>query len=126
MLNNIRKKKFADNLHYREINQVMSSAPPIPVEERIAIEKNLPTFRYSRQIKKKLKPFKVDQIVGAKDKENKWWLARILHVHNTPNASHVWYYVYFEGWGSAHNEWINSSTYRVRAYNPRRHFLKRS
>ncbi len=125
MLNNIRRKKFIENLGFREINKVISSMPPIAPELRAAIEQKLPMFRRSRQIKKTLKPFRVDQVVGAKDKENKWWLARILHAHNTPNSPDMWYYVHFEGWGHSADEWIHSRTYRVRDFNPRRHFLKR-
>lgn len=125
MINNIRHNKLYNNLHFREINKVISNLPPISAEDRIVIENKLPMFRYSKQIKKTPNPFKVDQIVGAKDKENKWWLARILHVYSTPNSPYYWYYVYFEGWGHAHNEWINSKTFRVRYYNPRKHFLKK-
>ena len=125
MIDNIRNKKYSDNLYFRDVNANNSNTPPIPVEQRKLIESGLPQFKYSRQIKKPIKPFVVNQIVGAKDKENKWWLSRILHVHEQPDSANYWYYVRFEGWGALYDEWINSKTYRVRAYNPRKHFLKR-
>ena len=124
MIDNIRNKKYSDNLYFRDVNNNNSNTPPIPVEQRKLIESMLPQFKYSRQIKKPIKPFVVKQIVGAKDKENKWWLSRILHVHEQPDSANYWYYVRFEGWGELHDEWINSKTYRVRAFNPRKHFLK--
>jgi len=125
MIDNIRKNKHSDNLWFRDVNINISNTPPIPVEERKLIESKLPQFNYSKQIKKAMKPFAVNQIVGAKDKENRWWLSRILHVHDSSDSENYWYHVRFEGWGSLHDEWINNKTYRVRAYNPRKHFLKR-
>lgn len=126
MLKNIKEKKFLDNLGFRNVINSVSTMPPIDPEIRIAIEKNLPMFRNNRQLKRTLKPFKVDQIIGAKDKENKWWMARVLHAYHPENSHDTWYYVHFEGWGHSHNEWINGLSYRVREFNPRKHFLKRT
>lgn len=125
MLNNIKKGNYKDNIHFREINIAVNNIPPISAEERIAIEEKLPQFNYSRQIKKNQKPFNVGEIVGAKDKENKWWLARVLHRHDAPDCADYWYYIRFENCGSMHDEWISSKTFRVRYYNPKKHFLKR-
>lgn len=124
MIDNIRKKVAWDNIGFREIHNV-ARAPPIPIEERIVIEQTLPQLNYERQIKKAAPKFKVGQIVGAKDKENKWWLSRILHVYDTPKKNSYWYYVRFEGWGKEHDEWIDGSSYRVRQFNSRKHFLKK-
>jgi hypothetical protein len=66
----------------------------------------------------------VGQIVGAKDQERKWWMARILYVFEDPNYPYPWYYVHFEGWGEIHNEWI-SSPFRIKNFNPRRDILRR-
>ena len=79
------------------------------------------------ELKVKRKPppkFEVGQIVGAKDKERKWWMARILYVFIDPDYPYPWYYVHFEGWRDVHNEWI-SSPFRIKKFNPRRDFLKR-
>lgn len=125
MINNIRKGIYKNNIHFRESNTMVSNIPPMPVEERLNIEEKLPQYRYSRQIKKKQKPFNVGEIVGAKDKENKWWLARVLHRHEAPDCTDYWYYIRFENHGPMHDEWISSKTYRVRYFNPKKHFLKR-
>ena len=124
MLYNI-KKATQDNIHFRYVNENIRKYPPIPIEERIVLEKKLKFARFSYQVKKKHEPFQVGQIVGAKDKEMKWWLSRILHVHNEPTKAGYWYYIRFEGWGPMHDEWIYSETYRVRWFNPRKHFLKK-
>lgn len=125
MLNNIRMGKIGDNIHFREVQDVIHNMPPMSVEDRITIEKKLPQFRYTRQIKKAPSKFKVGMIVGAKDKENRWWLSRVLHIHNDPKSQNYWYYIHFEGWPDACNEWINGKTYRVRYFNAKKHFLKR-
>ena len=126
MLKNIKLGLYEENLHFRDVSIEISNIPPMPTEERLLIERKLPQFNYSKQIKKNVKPFTVNQIVGAKDKENNWWLSRVLHVYDAPHDNIYWYYIRFEGWGEIHDEWINSRTYRVREYNPRKHFLKRS
>lgn len=74
--------------------------------------------------KKKSIKFEVGQIVGARDQESKWWMARILYVFEDPNYPYPWYYVHFEGWKDLQNEWI-SSPFRIKNFNPRRDFLKR-
>ncbi len=125
MIHNIVANKANDNIVFREITKPLSKLPPISTEDRLYIEKNLPHYNYSRQIKKTLPKFKVGQIVGAKDKENNWWLSRVLHVYDTPRKNSYWYYIRFEGWGKHHDEWICSDTYRVRFFNSRKHFLKK-
>ena len=124
MISNIKNNNYMENIYFREATYAVSNVPPMSVTERMSIEENLPQFRYSRQIKKKQAPFNVDDIVGAKDKENKWWLARILHRFDAPETEDYWYYVRFENHGPLHDEWICSKTYRVRYFNPKKHFLK--
>lgn len=125
MLNNIKCGIFSDNIYFREIDTFASNIPPISIEERLTIEEKLPQFMHSKQIKKKQKPFNVGEIVGAKDKENKWWLARVLHRHDASDCADYWYYIRFENCDAIHDEWISSKTFRVRYFNPKRHFLKR-
>ena len=125
MLYNIRSKNPLNNINFRETSASIHKIPPISVENRAIIEKTLPHFRNIRQMKKDPPVFKVDQIVGARDSENKWWLSRVLHVHNDPQSNHYWYYIHFEGFNAMNREWINSKTYRVRRFNSKKHFLKR-
>lgn len=125
MLHNITNRMIHDNIHFRSVNENIQKYPPLSTESRIILEKKVKYMRYSYQAKKKRTPFEIGQIVGAKDKEMKWWLSRILHVHNEPNRSGYWYYIRFEGWGPIHDEWIYSETYRVRWFNARKHFLKK-
>lgn len=125
ILHNIKFNSVVDNIHFRHIEQDIECFPPIPPEERIILENKIKYMRFNYQAKKKQDAFKVGQIVGAKDKENKWWLSRILHVYNDHQRDGFWYYVRFEGWGELHDEWIYSETYRVRRFNSRKHFLKK-
>ena len=125
MLYNITNGKLQDNMHFRFVEHDIQKFPPMPAEDRIALEKKIKYMRFSYQAKKKHDAFKVGQIVGAKDKENKWWLSRIIHVFNDPERPGFWYYVRFEGWGSMNDEWIYSETYRVNWFNPRKHQLKK-
>ena len=124
MLSNIKNNRIAENIYFRDITYTLSNIPPMPNNERIAIEQKLPQFRHLKQIKKKQKPFNVDEIVGAKDKENKWWLSRVLHRFDTPDTEDYWYFIRFENHSPLHDEWICSKTYRVRRFNPKKHFLK--
>jgi hypothetical protein len=125
MLWNIQKGKLSDNIHFRYVEENVRKYPPIPEHERLLIERKVKYITYSYQAKKKHDAFRVGQIVGAKDKENKWWLSRVLHVFNDEERAGYWYYIRFEGWGVLHDEWIYSETYRVRYYNSRKHFLKK-
>jgi hypothetical protein len=130
ILHNITTKKSYKNIHFRIIKKIFNNNPPISEDIRKNIESTLPQFRYCRQacnlLKNNIKKFKIDQIVGARDKNNKWWMSRILHVYNDPNSKFSWYYVHFEGWSKCDREWICSSSYSVRVFNPRKHILKRS
>lgn len=125
LLNNITNNKLHDNIHFRYVNEKIQKYPSLTPEEEAIIENKVKYMRFSYQSKKKHEPFKVGQIVGAKDKEMKWWLSRILHIHNDVERDGYWYYVRFEGWGALHDEWINSETFRVKWFNPRKHYLKK-
>lgn len=116
---------FHDLCYYHEVTYCINTLPPISAEERIIIEKTLPQFRQPSMSKKTADPFSVDELVGAKDKENKWWLARVLHRYSPANSPDYWYYIRFENCGPSHDEWICSRSYRVRHYNPKKHFLRR-
>lgn len=125
ILDNIENDLTKDNIHFRYINENIRKYPQIPAEDKIALEKKIKHMRFSYQVRKARTPFKVGQIVGAKDKEDKWWLSRVLHVHDDMEKSGYWYYIRFEGWGELHDEWIYSESFRVNWFNPRKHFLKK-
>ena len=125
MLFNLKNNKLKENYHFRVITETIKKFPPLTIEERTILENKLKFTRYSYQAKKKRKPFIVDQIVGAKDKENNWWLSRILGVYNDKERDGYWYYVRFEGWLKKHDEWIYSESFRINTFNPKKHFLKK-
>ena len=125
MLTNIKNNR--SNIFYTDLNLLLDNKPPISAEDRIILEKQCTSVvKLNSKFKKIIKPFKEGEIVGAKDKENKWWLSRVLHVFQHKDSENYWYYIRFEGWSSLHDEWINSKTFRVRAFNSKKHFLKRS
>jgi hypothetical protein len=130
MIYNILHCRSCDNIHFRVIQPIVTKYPPIPEDIRKNIELKLPQFKYSKQMQslsnKQPPQFKVDQIVGCRDITHRWWLSRVLHVHNDSNSKFYWYYVHFEGWPKCSREWICSSSYSIRKFNPKRHILKRS
>lgn len=125
MIYNIIELKSINNINYRNINPIVSKYPPINIEERISIEKNLPQFRKQNQFKKNPNIFKVDEIVGVKSDENKWNLGRVLHKFIDKSTGYSWYYVKIEGTSDICNFWINSITYRIQKFKPRKHLLYR-
>jgi hypothetical protein len=79
--------------------------------------------RVKRQSKLRLIPkFEEGEIVGAKDKEGKWWMSKVLKVFT--HLEHNMYYVEFLGWGTKFNEFITDS-YRIARFNPRIHIYYR-
>jgi hypothetical protein len=128
MLNNIKKRRSGENIHFRVVNNKVSNIPPMSEEDRITIETKLPHMRFSRQIKKKKNIFVLGEIVGCRDKNNNWWMAEVKHIHIDENYSGYWYYVEFKGWnltGNIFSEWISSEGFCIKKYNPRKHHLKR-
>lgn len=77
---------------------------------------------HEEEIRKRLnsKPAKyvVGDIVGAQDKEGRWWMSRVLAVFNYMQQ-HM-YYIEFLGWGETFNEFIVSPL-RIQWYNPKKH-----
>jgi hypothetical protein len=129
MINNIKRKSCNEsynmNILHRNIYKVSSKYPPINSEERINIEQNLPQFRKLKQFKKHPISFNVDEIVGVKSVENKWFLGRVLHKYTDITTGNDWYYVKIEGMPDICNFWINSITYRIQKFKSKKHFLSR-
>jgi hypothetical protein len=63
------------------------------------------------------------EIIGAQDKEGKWWMAQILEFWYY-NKNYM-YYVSFIGWGEDFDEFI-TSRHRIRKYDSRRHRMYRN
>jgi hypothetical protein len=69
------------------------------------------------------KRFSIGEIVGAKDKENHWWMAKILY-HAYHDGKHI-YYVEFLNWGKEFNEFICDG-HRLQKFNKYKHNYYRS
>jgi len=122
----ILNKTLSDDI---EVGMTMN----ISEEEKLALEKKAMYLEsqleyingYPREeVEKKERKFSVNEIIGARDKEGKWWLSRILSKFNDPVSGIQWYYVHFHGWSHDHNEWIGDS-HKIKKFNPRKHILKR-
>lgn len=74
---------------------------------------------YIRKMSKKTPPaYEVGEIIGAKDKEGRWWMSKVLARYEYQG----WpvYYVEFINWGDKFNEFI-ADGFRLRKYNPKIH-----
>ena len=133
ILNILRKLKYGN---LKEINEILNfrvkkdrihRLPPLSVEKKLAIKERVENTKYTKQpLRKQKKYFEVGEMVGARDKENKWWLAKILDVYTHDSYPDIWYYVHFEGWSNLHDEFIPSSTFRIRKYYHNKYKYKRS
>jgi hypothetical protein len=83
---------------------------------------NIEDLKNQRIQLRTLPKFDEDEIVGAKDKEGRWWMSKILKVFK--HMEHNMYYVEFLGWGPKFNEFIVDS-YRISYFNPRKHIYYR-
>jgi hypothetical protein len=75
-------------------------------------------IEWRKKAKKQTPKYEVNEIVGAKDKEGKWWMSRVLSVFTC--QEHTVYYVEFLGWGDKFNEFISDS-YRIEYFKPKKH-----
>ena len=77
---------------------------------------------HAEEVRKRLnaKPPKyvVGEIVGAQDKEGKWWMSQVLATFSYL-GQHI-YYVTFLGWGEQFNEFI-ISPFKIQWFNPKKH-----
>ncbi len=71
-----------------------------------------------KNAKKQAPQYEKDEIIGAKDKEGRWWMAKVLAVYEY--NLHVVYYVEFCGWGEKFNEFI-SDGFRLQKFSPKKH-----
>jgi hypothetical protein len=75
-------------------------------------------IEYRRNLRRKPPQFELNEIVGAKDKEGRWWLSKVLAIYSC--GKHSVYYVEFAGWGDQFNEFI-VDRYRIEKFKPKKH-----
>lgn len=118
-------KLFNDKL-YANIQDETIFYPTLPQEWIIQQVKDYQAKMKEVQIRKAAKRpaprYSRGEIVGAKDKENKWWLAEVLDVLQFDGRNA--YYVEFKGWGEKFNEVIIDG-FRIEKYNRKKHMYFR-
>jgi hypothetical protein len=116
---------FTDLIYDKLSNELF--VPVIPedwIQQKIVEYKNsLNTMLTHQMFNKKINIYTKKEIVGAKDKEGRWWMAQILAVYNYNN--HYVYYVEFLGWGEKFNEFITDKM-RLSKFNKKKHNYFRS
>jgi hypothetical protein len=75
-------------------------------------------IEYRKRAKRVPPKYEVAEIVGAKDKEGRWWMSKVLAVYDY--QGHSAYYVEFLGWGEKFNEFIIDG-FRIEKFNPKKH-----
>lgn len=89
------------------------------INEKIKIYQNkCRELEIKKRLKDKSYKYEKGEIVGAKDKEGRWWMSRIIEIFNY--NQHYIYYVEFLGWGEKFNEFI-TDRFRIARYNPLKH-----
>lgn len=120
--NKIFSDKMYDNISNRSTpGEIYISKDEIDLFTEIYNREVADRVKKLNSLRKPLK-FEEEEIVGAKDKEGKWWMAKILKIYSY--KEHNVYYVEFLGWGSKFNEFI-TDTYRIERFNPRKHIYYR-
>jgi hypothetical protein len=125
LYNKIFNDKMYDDMNY------VKAADSFALSDKDVLEL---TKKYNHDVAERIKQqkslrvapkFEENEIVGAKDKEGKWWMSRVLKVYEHPAfPNQSVYYVEYLGWGSAFNDFITNS-YCIARYNPRAHIYYR-
>lgn len=112
---------FNDNL-YHDIKFTKEVMEPLTKQDIETLTTSMQEQIRQQQIQRRvnLKPpkYAVNEIIGAQDKEGRWWMSQVLAVLSCHNQ-HV-YYVSFLGWGELFNEFI-ATPYRLNKFNPKKH-----
>ena len=112
---------FTDNLYKEENLKYMYIPTPDAdwVKEKIKeYNDEMENINIRKNAKKAPPKYAKNEIVGAKDKEGRWWMSKILHVCEYQGS--VVYLVEFIGWGEKFNEFI-SDGFRINKFNPKKH-----
>lgn len=112
---------FTDNLYSKELASYVF-VPTLPDEWKLEKIKEYQEYMQQVSIRKNAKKaapkYEMGEIVGAKDKEGRWWMSKVLALFEV-NA-HIVYYVEFIGWGEKFNEFI-ADGFRIQKFNPKKH-----
>jgi hypothetical protein len=112
---------FNDKM-YNDVGDSNIFEPVLPIEwinEKIKIYQDKHReIEFKKILKDKSYKYEKGEIIGAKDKEGRWWMSRIIEIF-TYNQHSV-YYVEFLGWGENFNEFI-VDRFRIDRYNPIKH-----
>ena len=71
-----------------------------------------------KNAKKPAPKYAANEIIGAKDKEGRWWMSKVLNVFDY--QGNIVYFIEFIGWGEKFNEFI-SDGFRLCKFNPKKH-----
>lgn len=110
---------FTDKLYANELATYVF-VPVLTEEwksEKIKEYQQLLRQIYARKNAKKNAPkYEIEEIIGARDKEGRWWMSKVLAIFNYQNS--IVYYIEFIGWGERFNEFI-SDGFRIQKFNPK-------
>jgi hypothetical protein len=112
---------FNDNL-YHDIKFTKEVMEPLTAQDlemlTTSMREQIRQQQIQRQVNLKPPKYAVNEIIGAQDKEGRWWMSQVINVLSCHNQ-HV-YYVSFLGWGEQFNEFI-ATPYRLNKFNPKKH-----
>ena len=112
---------FNDKM-YNDVGDINIFEPVLSVEwinEKIKLYQNkCREIEIRKKLKDKSYKYEKGEIVGAKDKEGRWWMSQVLEIFNY--NQHCIYYIEFLGWGEEFNEFIVDK-FRIARYNPLKH-----
>ena len=112
---------FNDKLYFGE-NAKHVFVPMLSTEWRMEKIKEYQEQIQQVQIRKTIKrtppKYEAGEIIGAKDKEGRWWMSKVLAVYEYQNNQV--YYIEFIGWGEKFNEFI-ADEFRLQKFNPKKH-----
>ncbi len=112
---------FNDKL-YADINNTAVFYPILTqewIQDKIHdFQEKSKQIEYRKRAKRVPPKYEVAEIVGAKDKEGRWWMSKVLAVYDY--QGHSAYYVEFLGWGDKFNEFIIDG-FRIEKFNPKKH-----
>ena len=112
---------FNDKM-YNDVGDSNIFEPVLPIEwinEKIKIYQDKHReIEIKKILKDKSYKYEKGEIIGAKDKEGRWWMSRIIEIFTYNH--HSVYYVEFLGWGENFNEFI-VDRFRIDRYNPIKH-----
>jgi hypothetical protein len=115
---------FNDNIYAKfkdEIEMVTAGIPTMVTSAFVnSYQRKIRQLEIANRLNKAEPKYAVKEIVGAQDKEGRWWMAQVLEVFSY--KKHHLYYVEFVNWGDQFNEFISNHN-KLQKYNPKKHKL---